>query len=70
MNRITFQNPLRYGGYRIYPEGCGASPYLWVFVHEDYDGAPDANDNRHGGGATIEECIAEIEELEDEEGEA
>lgn len=36
----------------------------WHYVHVDYDGAPDAYDNRHGSANTVEECIQAIEEYE------
>lgn len=31
------------------------------YVHEDYDGAPDANDSRAGTCLTVEECKEEID---------
>lgn len=34
------------------------------FVHEDYDGAPDGGDNRCGSGRSIEDCKAQIDEIE------
>lgn len=34
----------------------------WCGVHDDYDGAPDSNDNRVFYGATAEEVKAEIDE--------
>lgn len=37
----------------------------WSYVHDDYDGAPDAGDSRHGYAASPEACIAEIEERDD-----
>lgn len=44
----------------------------WHFQHEDFDGAPDGNDIRHGDCASPEECKQEIDRLiegEDEDGE-
>lgn len=32
------------------------------YIHTDYDGAPDSNDNRGGNCPTIEACKAEIDE--------
>lgn len=57
-----------YRGYRIY---CDPPPIPdrrcdWHFVHEDYDGAPDANDRRSGSCASPEECRQMIDEMEDE----
>ena len=37
----------------------------WAFVHDDYDGAPDGNDNRCGRAASPEACIEAILEMED-----
>lgn len=34
------------------------------FCHEDYDGDPDANDDRAGVCATIQDCKDEIDDLE------
>lgn len=33
----------------------------WHYTHENYDGAPDAYDDRHGHCASLEECKAEID---------
>jgi hypothetical protein len=63
----TFSNPIRYRGYRIY-----RSDYVpmagteFSFVHEDYDGAEDSNDNRHGYAANVEAAKAEIDEKIDD----
>jgi hypothetical protein len=35
----------------------------WEFSHKDYDGAPDANDNRAGHGPTLDDCKAQIDEM-------
>jgi len=53
---------VEYKGYRI----CDgwSHVYRYSFVHEDYDGAPDANDHRCGGGTTIEDCKKQIDEIE------
>jgi hypothetical protein len=37
----------------------------WQFWHDDYDGAPDANDNRCGAAASLEEAKMEIDFIED-----
>lgn len=34
----------------------------WQYWHDDYDGAPDAHDNRYGHCASEAECHAEIDE--------
>jgi hypothetical protein len=62
-------NPIWYRGYRIHlNDGSDTGPHLggYVFRHDDYDGAEDANDHRYGFGRTVEECKAEIDELEDD----
>ena len=38
----------------------------WQYAHEDFDGAPDANDPRCGTGPDPESCLAAIEDLEEE----
>ncbi len=38
----------------------------WSFCHEDYDGAPDASDNRCGFADSASECFFVIDEIEDE----
>jgi len=57
--RVTYENPIRYRGYRIYPGDF----QLWQFVHEDYDGD---GDHRCGDGTLIIECINQINEMESE----
>lgn len=39
----------------------------WQYVHDDYDGAEDAHDNRYGHAASLEACKAEIDELLEDE---
>ena len=55
---VTFENPIIYQGYKIYP-----SPYghwnNWLFCHKDYDGP---EDKRLGDGKDVMECIEKIEE--------
>jgi len=51
---------LKYKSYYIY-HGYGYAG-IFDFVHEDYDGAEDAHDNRLGIGESIEDCINQIEE--------
>ncbi len=41
----------------------------WTWVHDDYDGAPDAGDDRHGTAPTREAAIAAVEEWVAEYGE-
>lgn len=71
---VTWDNPIRYGKWRIYRNDFTAHPawmtVAWEYVHEDYDGAPDAGDNRCGHGASVDACIAEIQEWEADHAEA
>lgn len=39
----------------------------WQYRHDDYDGADDSLDNRHGHCATFEECLGEIIEFKAEQ---
>ena len=34
----------------------------WSWHHDDFDGAPDGNDNRYGHSASLEEAKAAIDE--------
>lgn len=38
----------------------------WQFWHDDYDGAPDASDNRFGYAPSLDAAKAEIDAWEDE----
>ena len=60
----TVVNPIWHRDYRIYVADCG--PYAYAYVHDDYDGADDANDSRYGYADTVEACKAEIDEREDD----
>jgi hypothetical protein len=48
---------MTYRQFEIYPGGW----YGWAYVHEDYDGAPDANDHRCGDEKTIQACKEAID---------
>jgi hypothetical protein len=61
---LTYSKPLFYGEYRIYHYDLVFNKY--AYVHNDYDGAPDAKDHRHGTAKTIEDCIIEIDEIENQ----
>lgn len=60
---------LRHGSWTIQPTDplppipCWRE-FAWSYVHDDFDGAPDGNDNRCGHAASPEACLSEIEELE------
>ena len=57
-----------YGKWRIYhdPLVVPVEGLDWAFVHDDFDGAPDANDNRCGRAASPDECFATIREMDDD----
>lgn len=56
-----------YRGYHIYPNPVNiAASVDWCYAHKDFDGAPDAGDNRYGYAASIEACKAEIDERLDD----
>ncbi len=59
----NWSNPIWYRDYRIYFSSSPIANY--AFVHDDYDGAPDANDNRGGWGNSIEDCKAQIDDMEE-----
>jgi len=64
MKTLTRDNPLEYRGYLIFQ---GSNHLKYDFIHKEYDGADDAFDPRCGGANTIEDCIAYIDEIEEEE---
>lgn len=39
----------------------------WQFWHDDFDGAPDANDNRYGSAGSLDAAKAEIDDREDDQ---
>ena len=60
-----------YRGYTIEPSDDPYGAFKFMFTHKDYDGAPDDSygppkDKRFGYAQSIEEAMAEIDELEDE----
>ena len=59
----SWTNPIWYRRYRIYQSDTVLSP-PWAYVHDDYDGAEDAHDHRHGYAGSVIEAKVEIDELE------
>ncbi len=59
---------IMYGDWRIYydPPPIPSRNCDWHYVHDDFDGAPDAGDNRYGSCATAAECRDEIDAYEEE----
>jgi hypothetical protein len=63
-----WDNPIWYKNYRIYLNdysGPGDHLVQFAYSHDDYDGAPDGNDNRFGYAATVEACKSEIDNSEE-----
>ena len=56
----------RHNSYTIQylPKPIPTRRYDWSYWHDDYDGAPDAFDHRHGDAASVEDCKREIDEIE------
>lgn len=57
---------LLYRGWHIYydPPPIPTRSCDWQFYHDDFDGAPDAGDNRCGFAPTLDAAKAEIDERE------
>lgn len=64
MSDPTYYNPIWYRRYRIYLNSDFGPAFK--YVHDDYDGAPDAYDDRNGYGNSIEECKEQIDDIEDD----
>ncbi len=63
----TWSNPIWHRDYRIYIDDCGGTRRDgFGFAHDDYDGAEDGNDDRHGWAPTLVEAKAEIDALIEE----
>lgn len=60
-----YHNAIWYKNYRIYLSDLYETHgYQYQFVHDDFDGADDACDNRCGEAATVTEAMAMIDEKE------
>ena len=61
-------NGVVYGPWTIYfdPPPIPTRECDWHYVHKDFDGAPDANDNRCGSAASFAACLNECDEMEDD----
>lgn len=63
----SWSNPIWYGKWRIYVNEYNYNGrYPYKFVHDDYDGAYDANDNRNGIATSIEDAKHCIDHWDDE----
>lgn len=58
---LTFDNPMEYRDYKIY-HNDSPWPGKYAFVHKEYNGP---GDYRLGSKDTIEQCIIEINEIEE-----
>lgn len=56
----NFDNPIRYGKWRIY-RSREFFIGVWFYVHEEYDPADDADDQRFGYEDTVQECKSAIQ---------
>lgn len=59
----SWSNPIWHGKWRIY-QSHEFFGQRYGFTHDDYDGADDANDSRHGHANSVDECKAAINEME------
>lgn len=61
---------IRYRNYEITPSRASFTPFNWDWVHEDYDAEVVDGDwigsGNEGQCATLEDCINEIDEAEEE----
>lgn len=64
----TADTTIRYGNWEISydPPPIPSRNFDWQFSHKDFDGAPDACDNRYGAAASLLEAMTEIDDREDE----
>lgn len=55
----------RYGPWEIVlNKDALGSAERWSWQHRDFDGAPDANDNRSGYARSLDDAMDEIDDLE------
>ena len=63
-----WDSPIWHRNYRIFlDDRAGTHPVGYGFTHDDYDGADDGNDHRHGWGRTLAEAKAEIDKQIEEQ---
>jgi len=62
-----YDNPIWYKRYRIYlSDMYEVHGFEYEYVHDNFDGAEDANDNRCGQARSIEDAKAEIDIREED----
>ncbi|WP_341232408.1 hypothetical protein [uncultured Methylophaga sp.] len=59
---MKLKHEIRYGDWVITNDDTYRGVYMWI--HDGYDGAPDANDTRHGVAYTIDQAIDAINDWE------
>lgn len=60
--RLIARGGVMHRGFEVYPNDFGQ----WVWVHPDFDGAPDAFDHRHGHAKSKAAAFADIDAWFDE----
>lgn len=65
----TYDNPVWHRNkWRIYlSDSIAPASMRYEYVHDDYDGAPDANDSRCGHEASIDACKQAIDDTYDDD---
>ncbi len=65
---MAYSKKMTYKGYIIQydPPPIGDRRLDYSFYHKDYDGAEDSGDPRCGLGASAEDCVNQIEDIENE----
>ena len=64
-----WSNPIWYREkWRIYLSDCHSFSMQYAYTHDDFDGAEDAHDKRHGYGSSVVNCKLQIyQEFYDED---
>lgn len=63
----SWDNPIWYNKWRIYlSDDVEIHGYEYEYVHDDFDGAPDAGDSRCGIASSVKAAIVEIRAWEAE----
>lgn len=60
--------PIKYKNYTIsyWAKPIPDRSHDYDFMHDDFDGADDANDTRCGCGSSIDDCKRQIDEMEED----
>lgn len=60
------KHTLRYGDWHITYDRTILPSVDYSFFHDSYDGAPDSDDHRCGSGSSVDDCIDQIHDMEEE----